>query len=56
MLMKNKFQKASITFAQARASAFAFQCEGQPPLFMMLYTSKPQPSSLSPPPYPHSNH
>lgn len=59
-LMKNKFQKASITSAQAQAPAFAFQCEVQPPLFMMLYTSKPQPTSLSPTlsfsPYPHSNH
>lgn len=45
-LMKNKFQKASITSAQARAPAFAFQCEVQPPLFMTLYTSKPQPASL----------
>lgn len=45
-LMKNKFQKASITSAQARAPAFAFQCEVQPPLFMMLYTSKPRPASL----------
>lgn len=44
--MKNKFQKASITSAQARAPAFAFQCEVQPPLFMMLYTSKPRPASL----------
>lgn len=44
--MKNKFQKASITSAQARAPAFAFQCELQPPLFMMLYTSKPRPASL----------
>lgn len=46
MLMKNKFQKASITSAHARAPSFAFQCEVQPPLFMMLYTSKPQPASL----------
>lgn len=45
-LMKNKFQKASITPAQARAPAFAFQCEVQPPLFMTLYTSKPRPASL----------
>lgn len=45
-LMKNKFQKASITSAQARAPAFAFQCEVQPPLFMTLYTSKPRPASL----------
>lgn len=44
--MKNKFQKASITTAQACAPAFAFQCEVQPPLFMMFYTSKPQPASL----------
>lgn len=45
-LMKNKFQKASITSAQAQAPAFAFQCEVQPPLFMTLYTSKPRPASL----------
>lgn len=46
-LMKNKFQKASITSAHAWAPAFAFQCEVQPPLFMTLYTSKPWPASLS---------
>lgn len=41
MPMKTKFQKARITSAQASALAFAFQCEVQPPLFMMPYTSKP---------------
>lgn len=45
-LMKTKFQKASITSAQACALAFAFQCEVQPPLFMMPYTSKPWPASV----------
>lgn len=58
--MKNKFQKASITFAGAGAPAFAFQCAVQPPLFMTLYTSKPRPASLRlpppPPPHSHSNH
>lgn len=46
MLMKTKFQTASITSAQACALAFAFQCEVQPPLFMMPYTSKPWPASV----------
>lgn len=46
MPMKTKFQKASITSAQASAPAFAFQCEVQPPLFMMPYTSKPRPASV----------
>lgn len=41
MPMKTKFEKAHITCSQASALAFAFQCEVQPPLFMMPYTSKP---------------
>lgn len=55
-LGKQNFKKP--TLLVARALPFAFQCEVQPPLFMMPYTSKPWPAStsLSLYIYPHSNH